>query len=84
MISDKRGKLRGSFFIDNPKGEGNLKFKTGNKLFRLTDDATDSKVIGVSDSSAEVEFTSSGILQTMQDQIISVRNAKVTSEDEGL
>ena len=81
LISDKRGKLRGSFFIDSPKGEGNLKFKTGNKLFRLTDDATDSKVIGVSDSSAEVEFTSSGILQTMQDQIISVRNAKVTSED---
>ena len=81
LISDKRGKLRGSFYIDNPKGEGNLKFKTGNKLFRLTDDASDSKVIGVSDSSAEVEFTSSGILQTMQDQIISVRNAKVTSED---
>jgi len=81
LISDKRGKLRGSFFIDSPKGNGNLKFKTGNKLFRLTDDATDSKVIGVSDSSAEVEFTSSGILQTMQDQIISVRNAKVTSED---
>ena len=81
MISDKRGKLRGSFFIDSPKGNGTLKFKTGNKLFRLTDDATDSKVIGVSDSSAEVEFTSSGILQTMQDQIISVRNAKVTSEE---
>jgi len=81
LISDKRGKLRGSFFIDSPKGTGNLKFKTGNKLFRLTDDASDSKVIGVSDSSAEVEFTSSGILQTVQDQIISVRNAKVTSEE---
>ena len=81
MITDKKGKLRGSFFIDSPKGANNLKFKTGSKLFRLTDDATDSKVIGVSDSSAEVEFTASGILQTMQDQIISVRNAKVTSED---
>ena len=76
-----RDRLRGSFFIDSPKDNGNLKFKTGSKLFRLTDDATDSKVIGISDSSAEVEFTASGILQTMQDQIISVRNAKVTSED---
>ena len=33
------------------------------------------------DSNGEAEFTSSGILQTMQDTIISVRNAKVTSED---
>ena len=81
LITDKKGKLKGSFFIDSPKDNGNLKFKTGSKLFRLTDDASDSKVIGISDSSAEVEFTASGILQTMQDQIISVRNAKVTSED---
>ena len=81
LITDKKGNLKGSFFIDSPQGKNNLKFKTGSKLFRLTDDATDSKVIGVSDSSAEVEFTASGILQTMQDQIISVRNAKVTSED---
>ena len=81
LISDKKGNLRGSFFIDSPKDDGNLKFKTGSKLFRLSDDATNSKVIGISDSNAEVEFTSSGILQTMQDTIISVRNAKVTSED---
>ena len=80
LITDKKGNLRGSFFIDAPNVAGNQKFKTGTKLFRLSDDKTDSKVVGVSDSSGEAEFTSSGILQTTQETIISVRNAKITSE----
>ena len=37
LITDKRGNLRGSFFIDDPSKDGNQKFKTGTKLFRLTD-----------------------------------------------
>ena len=57
LITDKKGNLRGSFFIDDPSKSGNLKFKTGTKLFRLSDDSTDSKVVGVSDSSGEAEFT---------------------------
>ena len=80
MVTDKRGNLKGSFFIDAPKVAGNQKFKTGTKLFRLTDSKTNSSVQGVSDSSGEAEFSSSGILQTTQETIISVRNAKVTSE----
>jgi len=80
LITDKKGNLRGSFFIDAPNVAGNQKFKTGTKLFKLTDDSSDSGVVGVSDSNGEAEFTSSGILQTTQETIISVRNAKVTSE----
>ena len=82
MVTDKKGNLRGSFFIDAPNVAGNVKFKTGTKLFRLTDSSTNSKVVGVSDSNGEAEFTSSGILQTTQETIISVRNARVTSEDQ--
>ena len=81
MVTDKKGNLRGSFFIDQPSVEGNMKFKTGTKLFRLSDTPDNSKVVGVSDSNGEAEFTSSGLLQTTQETIISVRNAKVTSED---
>ena len=82
MVTDKKGNLRGSFFIDAPNVAGNVKFKTGTKLFRLSDSSTNSKVVGVSDSNGEAEFTSSGILQTTQETIISVRNAKITSEDQ--
>ena len=82
MITDKQGNLRGSFFIDAPNVAGNLKFKTGTKLFRLSDSATNDKTVGVSDSSGEAEFSASGILQTTQETIISVRNARVTSEDQ--
>ena len=59
-----------------------MKFKTGTRLLKLTDDANDSGVQGVSDSSGEAEFTASGILQTTQETIQSVRNAKVTSENQ--
>ena len=82
LVTDKKGNVRGSFFIDAPNVAGNLKFKTGTKLFRLSDSSSDSKVVGVSDSSGEAEFSSSGILQTTQETIISVRNAKITSEDQ--
>ena len=81
LVSDKSGSFSASFFIDAPNKAGNLTFKTGTKLFRITDDETDSKVIGFSDSNAEAEFTSSGILQTTQEDVISVRNAKVTTEE---
>ena len=81
LISDKSGSFSASFFIDTPNKAGNLTFKTGTKLFRITDDETDSKVIGFSDSNAEAEFSSSGIHQTTQEDIISVRNAKVTTEE---
>ena len=82
LVTDKKGNLRGSFYIDDPSKSGSIQFKTGTKLFRLSDDANNSKVVGVSDSSGEAEFTSSGILQTTQETIISVRNAKVTSEEQ--
>ena len=81
LVTDKKGKLRGTFFIGNPSVSGNLKFKTGTKLFRLTDSDTNNKTPGISDSSGEAEFSSSGIKQTTQETVISVRNAKVTSED---
>ena len=29
MVTDKKGNLRGSFFIDAPNVAGNVKFKTG-------------------------------------------------------
>ena len=57
MITDKQGNLRGSFFIDAPNVAGNIKFKTGTKLFRLSDSATNDKTVGVSDSSGEAEFS---------------------------
>ena len=82
LVTDRKGNVRGSFFIDAPNVAGNLKFKTGTKLFRLSDSLVNSKVVGVSDSSGEAEFVSSGILQTTQETIISVRNARVTSEEQ--
>ena len=81
LITDGSGNLRGSFFISNPNVAGNLKFKTGTRLFRLTDQTDDNRVTGKSDSSAEAEFTSSGLLQTQQETLISVRNARITSEE---
>ena len=82
LISDQRGNIDASFFIDNPKSSSSLKFKTGTRLLKLTDDPNDTGIQGFSDSNGEAEFTSSGILQTTQETIQSVRNAKITSDEQ--
>ena len=81
LITDKKGNLRGSFFIDDPNVKLVIKsLRLEQNYSDLVTLKTDSKVVGVSDSNGEAEFTSSGILQTTQETIISVRNAKITSE----
>ncbi len=80
LISDTSGFLKGTFFIPDPSKSTNPKFKTGTRIFRLSDTVNDSQVQGESESSAQTEYSATGILQTQQETIISVRNAKVDEQ----
>ena len=80
LITDASGFVKGSFFIPDPSVKTNPKFKTGTRLFRLSDTSNDSTVQGESESSAQTEYAATGILQTTQETIISVRNAKVEEQ----
>ena len=80
LITDTAGFIKGTFFIPDPSKATNPKFKTGTRIFRLSDTINDSQVQGESESSAQTEYAATGILQTTQETIISVRNAQIDEQ----
>lgn len=74
LTTDASGKVEGSFFIPNGS---TLKFRTGDRIFRLLDITVDKK----DDATAigEAIFTSSGILETRQETIRSTRNLNIVT-----
>ena len=69
MFSDGGGHLEGLFQIPNPNVVGNPKFQTGDRLFRLTSSETNATV-PEPETFAQVIFNSTGILRTVQEEIV--------------
>ena len=81
LVSDLGANLIGSFYIPNPNISSNPRFNTGTKTFTIcnlnNNDQNNADTVG------EDKYTASGTLETVQEQIISVRNAKVQQQREG-
>lgn len=75
LIADADGTVEGSFYIPST---GNFKFPTGTKLFQLID-VTDPDNTDESTSYGKQIFTSKGILETRQRDVISTRILEVAS-----
>lgn len=80
LVSSIDGALSGSIFIPDPSVNTNPRFSVGEKIFRLTTSSVNSFRGGEVDSSAEATYTASGVLETVQNNIISTRNAQVIRE----
>ena len=80
LISDLAANLTGSFFIPDPNVLTHPRFETGTKVFTLTNDVDNDP--NVATTLAEETFTSSGTLETVQENIISVRNARIEQRQE--
>ena len=80
LISDITATLIGSFYIPNPNSSSNPSFETGNKVFTLTNSAINDQ--NNASTIAEEGFISSGTLETVQENIISIRNARVENKRE--
>ena len=80
LISDLGATLIGSYFIPNPNILSNPKFETGTKTFTLIDNTDNDQ--DNAESIGEETYTASGTLETVQEQIISVRNARVEVKQE--
>ena len=76
MFSDGGGHLEGLFQIPNPNVVGNPKFQTGDRLFRLTSSETNATV-PEPETFAQVIFNSTGILRTVQEEIVATRNGRI-------
>jgi hypothetical protein len=78
LIADNVGTVIGSFYIPNPNVPSNPSFETGTKTFKLTSSSINSSVEGTVDSLGETDYSASGLLNTVQEEILSVKQAKVT------
>jgi len=73
LISDTIGNLRASFNIPNPNVDANPRWETGTKTLRLTTSSTNSTVGGTVTGSAEANFYAQGELQTVQENVLSIK-----------
>jgi hypothetical protein len=80
LISDLSAILIGSFFIPNPNNVNHPRFETGVKTFTIVNDQDNNQ--NSATTVAEESFSSSGTLETVQENIISVRNARVENKQE--
>ena len=77
LISDFAASIQGSFFIPDPNKNTNPTFQTGERAFVLTDSpANDPEEMTT--QGADI-YHSSGSINTVQENVVSVRNAKVVT-----
>ena len=80
LISDLSATLIGSYYIPDPNNITFPRFECGTKTFTLTNDIDNNQ--DNASTIAEEAFSASGTLETVQENIISVRNARVELKNE--
>jgi len=78
LISDLGANLIGSFYIPNPNSGNHPKFETGTKTFTVIDNTTNDQEN--TDTFGEDNYTAAGTLETVQENIISTRNAIIQTK----
>lgn len=73
LITDENGQLLGSFVVPN---NSVLKFRTGDRVFRLTDSTTNS--LHEATTYADTVYNASGMVNTVSNTIISVKPQIIT------
>ena len=77
LISDEKGTLIGSLFIPNSTLPAVPEFRTGVKTFRITSSPINSLSPAVNPSTAEASFRAEGAINTIQEDVIGVRNVNI-------
>jgi hypothetical protein len=75
LVSDISATLIGSFFIPNPNCTIHPRFETGTKVLTFTNNSLNDQ--NVATTISEEPFSSNGTLETVQENIISIRNARI-------
>jgi hypothetical protein len=80
LVSDLSATLIGSFFIPDPNSNIHPRFETGTKVLTFTNNSLNNQNLATTIS--EETFSSSGTLETVQENIISIRNARIEHKQE--
>jgi hypothetical protein len=76
IVSDANGTCSGTFAIPDPTNNANPRWRTGQRVFRLTSSSTNDLSSDV-ETSAEADYVARGILETVQNTIISTREPRL-------
>jgi len=82
LITDRVGTLIGSYRVPDPSSVSNPTFDTGRSEFRLTSSSINSRVKGSLSTSAQEIFYSQGDLDNTQEVTLSLRNARVSTNED--
>ena len=77
LITDTLGFLKCCFAIPDPNVDANPRFETGTKTLRLTTSPVNSTVAGTVTGSAESNFHAKGELETVQEQVLSIKTPNI-------
>ena len=80
LLTDNAGNVQGTFFIPSPKNDANPRWATGTRALRFTTSDTNSKAVGMVDSSADTTYSATGTLQTVRENILAIRNAEIVRD----
>ena len=75
LTSDSTGKLYGTFRVPN---DNSLRFHTGSRNLRFTDNPTNAQGLGLLTTSAEATYTAQGLATTAQDTIVATRQPVIS------
>lgn len=73
IVSDDKGSFIGSLYIPDPSVPTNVKFNSGRKTLVLTSVLNDLNPTSLNESSAEVNFTSNGYIENLENNALSLR-----------
>ena len=80
LTTDAAGTATGVFSIPDATNTANPKWRTGKRTFRLTTSSTNSLTTDVF-TSAESDYSAKGLIQQVQETIVSTREPQISRED---
>jgi hypothetical protein len=78
LVSNSNGTLTGTFSIPDPTNDNNPRWRTGQRIFRLTSSSTNSMTDV--ETSAEADYIARGSLETVQNTIVSTREPQLVRQ----
>ena len=78
LVTDAAGTVEGYFAIPDPNRRGSPRFRTGERLFRLTSSSTNVET-PEPETFAQAIYTANGTLNTVRETIIATRNGRVVT-----
>ena len=78
LVTDANGACSGTFAIPDPTNDSNPRWRTGQRIFRLTSSSTNSTQDV--ETSAEADYIARGSLETVQNTIVSTREPQLVRQ----